>query len=208
VVGAWVALLGLAGARTRRRTGSLLAVALGVAAAAAAVLAATPLSLVARQSALERGLAAQPAADRALRLTFMRDGPDGGPGQLAALDTSARDGLRGDAFTAGVARAVRFGGRPAGRLGSVVLTGVDAPGRWLRLRSGRLPRSCDAAACEVVAVAGRRLPAALRVAGVRLRWWGPAGSTASRSGRCRRARAASTPARRSWSRRAWRRWRG
>src|SRR3954469_13046150 len=118
--GAWAALVGLAGARVRRRAGALLAVALGVAAAAAAVLAAAPLSLVSRQSAMERSLHAAPAAERALRVTVVRD-----RGGLPPLDATVQDGLRGSAFTPGIARAVRFGGRPVGRT-SVVLTGVNS----------------------------------------------------------------------------------
>ena len=51
---AWSALLGLAVARSRRRAGSLLAVTLGVAAAAAVVLAVAPLTLVAREAAMGR----------------------------------------------------------------------------------------------------------------------------------------------------------
>ena len=57
MLGAWTALLGLAVARSRRRAGSVLVVALGVAAAAAVVLAVAPLTLVAREAALERVLA-------------------------------------------------------------------------------------------------------------------------------------------------------
>ena len=50
--GAWSALLGLAIARSRRRAGSLIAVMLGVAAAAAVVLAVAPLTLIAREAAM------------------------------------------------------------------------------------------------------------------------------------------------------------
>src|SRR5262245_21185540 len=140
MIGAWAALVGLAGARVRRRTGALAAVALGVATAAAAVLTASPLSLVARQSAMEPSLPSAAPAERALRVTVVRDGLEGG---LDSLDATVRDGLHGSAFAPAAARAVRFGGRPAGALGSVVLTGVDSPERWLSLRSGRLPRSCS-----------------------------------------------------------------
>jgi hypothetical protein len=100
----------------RRRPAALLAVALGVAAAAAAVLASAPLSLVSRQSAMERTLQAAPASERALRLTVVRD--RGGP---AGLDATVRDGLRGSAFAPGVSRAVRFGGRPHLRVENRVL---------------------------------------------------------------------------------------
>jgi hypothetical protein len=164
--GAWAALAGLAGARVRRRAGALLAVALGVAAAAAAVLAASPLSLVSRQSAMQRSLQAAPAAERALRVTVLRDGRAGGG--LASADSAVRDGLRGSAFAPGVARAVRFGGRPVGRT-SVVLTGVDAPDRWIALRSGRLPRVCSDRVCEVVAIGGTRVRRSFVLEGLRIR---------------------------------------
>jgi hypothetical protein len=134
MLGAWAALVGLAGARVRRRTGALLAVALGVGAATAAVLAATPLSLVSRQSAMERSLRSVAPAERAVRVTVVRE-----RGGTAGLDATVRDGLRGSSFAPGVAQAVRFGGRPAGRLGSVVLTGVDSPRRWISLSSPPAP---------------------------------------------------------------------
>jgi len=199
MVGAWAALVGLAGARVGRRAGALLAVALGVAAAAGAVLASSPLSLVSRQSAMEKSLRAAPPAERALRVAVVRDA--GGP---ASLDATARDVLRGSAFAAGEVRAVRFGGRPAGRLpaarraegsaygtlGSVVLTGVDSISRWVSLSSGRLPRSCVPAACEVVAVGGgRRLPREFAFQRMRMRVVGhgrldgvPLGAVPPRSG--------------------------
>ncbi len=157
-------------ARVRRRTGALLAVALGVAAAGAAgaaVLAASPLSLVSRQSAMERSLRAAPPAERAVRVTVLRDGLAGGA--FSSLDATVRDGMRGSAFAPGVAaRAVRFGGPPVGRT-SVVLTGADSPGRWVVLRSGRLPRACSARECEVVAVGGARVRREFALEGTRMR---------------------------------------
>ena len=61
---AWSALLGLAVARSRRRAGSLLAVTLGVAAAAAVVLAVAPLTLVAREAAMGEALSDASVAER------------------------------------------------------------------------------------------------------------------------------------------------
>ncbi len=69
-----LAVLGLVLARARRRAGALVAVTVGVAAAASVALAAGPLTLVARDAAMERTLGAASASDRALRLTVQRAG--------------------------------------------------------------------------------------------------------------------------------------
>lgn len=158
-----LAVLGLVLARSRRRAGALLAVAVGVAAAAAVVLAAGPLTLVARDAAMGRTLSKASASERALRLTVQRPGVrEGGPDALRTLETDVATGFPG----AG-ARSVRFSGRAVGRT-SVVLAGVDTLGRHVRLVAGRLPTRCDARVCEVVAVAGR--PAAVvHLEGTRLR---------------------------------------
>jgi hypothetical protein len=46
--------------------------------------------------------------------------------------------------------------------------GLSPAGRWLRLRSGRLPGACTPARCEVVQVGGTPVAAAVRDAGVNL----------------------------------------
>lgn len=89
--------------------------------------------------------------------------------RLPALDAQARDGLAAPALAPGTARAVRFSGQAAGRLGTVALAGVDAPRRWLHVTAGRLPHTCAKAACEVVALGERELPATLRLDGLPLR---------------------------------------
>ncbi|MDA0185614.1 ABC transporter permease, partial [Solirubrobacter phytolaccae] len=158
-----LAVLGLVLARSRRRAGALLAVAVGVAAAAAVVLAAGPLTLVARDAAMGRALAKTSPSERALRLTVQRAGArEGGTGVLSSLEISVRAGFPG----AG-ARAVRFSGRAVGRT-SVVLAGVDGLASHLRLSGGRLPARCDARVCEVVALNGRVEPT-VRLDGARLR---------------------------------------
>ncbi|MDA0170253.1 hypothetical protein OJ998_14240 [Solirubrobacter taibaiensis] len=157
-----LAVLGLVLARARRRAGALLAVAVGVAAAAAVVLAAGPLTLVARDAAMERSLAGASSSERALRLTVQRAGErEGGSGVLAGLETQVRSGFPG----AG-ARAVRFSGRTVGRT-PVVLAGVDGLAGFVRLSSGRLPTRCDARVCEVIALT-ERAPAAVRLQDARL----------------------------------------
>lgn len=158
-----LAVLGLVLARSRRRAGALLAVAVGVAAAAAVVLAAGPLTLVARDAALGRAVEGASADARALRLTVQRPGArEGGAEALRGLENDVAAGFPG----AG-ARAVRFSGRAVGRR-SVVLAGVDGLGTHLRLTAGRMPERCDERACEVVTVAGRVGPV-VQLDGARLR---------------------------------------
>src|SRR6185437_16616469 len=41
----------------------------------------------------------------------------------------------------------------------VELGAIDSPGRWLRLRSGRLPRSCVPSRCEVLQAGGSSVTA-------------------------------------------------
>ena len=167
--GAWSALLGLAVARSRRRAGSLLAVAVGVAAATAVVLAAAPLTLVARQAALERMLSGAAPAERSLRLTVRRPNDhEGGEQPYRELDARAGAGLRATGLRAGTTRAVRLSGRTLAQQ-PVVLAGVDGLAQRLRLTSGRRPRTCTARRCEVVLVAGEPVPAVLELYDVPLR---------------------------------------
>ena len=168
---AWSALLGLAVARSRRRAGSLLAVTLGVAAAAAVVLAVAPLTLVAREAAMGDALSGASVAERSLRLSVRRaGGHDGGAPQYADLGRQADDGLVGTGLAAGTARAVKWTGRATtGDRPPLVLAGVDGLAGRVRLTGGRLPRRCDASRCEVLAVAGARVPARLRLYDIRVR---------------------------------------
>ena len=169
--GAWSALLGLAVARSRRRAGSLLAVTLGVAAAAAVVLAVAPLTLIAREAAMSEQLSAAGTGERSLRLSVRRAGDhDGGAPQYADLGAQARDGLVAKGLAPGTARAVKLTGRATtGDRPPLVLAGVDGLAGRVRLISGRLPRGCDARRCEVLEVAGARVPARLRLYDVRVR---------------------------------------
>src|SRR5205807_7623351 len=95
---------------------------------------------------LERQTGRLAAADRAVRVVW--GGIASGPSNhFSSVDGAARDALR------------PFGGRPvramlfrqseaAGRLFD--LGAVDGLGRFVRLRSGRLPRPCRPQRCEVV----------------------------------------------------------
>ena len=89
--------------------------------------------------------------------------PDGG---YAAIDRRATPAL-----------ARLSGGPPARSLifpqlnlggGAVDLAALDDPGRYLRVVSGRLPRSCTPSRCEVVEVGGQLASRVIAQPGVRL----------------------------------------
>ena len=129
-------------------------------------------------------------AERSLRLSVRRAGDhDGGAPQYADLGRQADAGLVGAGLAAGTARAVKWTGRATtGDRPPLVLAGVDGLAGRVRLTGGRLPRGCDASRCEVVAVAGARVPARVAAQGVARAGRGQrASSTACRSARCRRA---------------------
>jgi hypothetical protein len=142
--------LQLAGIRLRRRGGPALLAALGVAAAAAFLAAAEAGSLTARDAALRRGTAQIPADQRALRATWLGI-PSGGAERWQVLDRDARESLAplaANGATALVYREVRVAGALAD------LAAVGDPGRFIRIRTGRLPRACTPARCEVVQLEG------------------------------------------------------
>jgi hypothetical protein len=142
--------LRLAALRLARRGERVGLVALGIAAAAALLAAVSAGSLVARDRSLERQTGRLAAADRAVRVVW--GGIASGPSNhFSSVDRAARDALR------------PFGGRPvramlfrqsqaAGRLFD--LGAVDGLGRFVRLRSGRLPGPCRPQHCEVVQLGG------------------------------------------------------
>jgi hypothetical protein len=105
-------------------------------------------SLVARQQALRRGLAELPASTRGFRVD--RFGPPMTQSMYVREDRTVRRTL--GTLAAGAVRRVVFFRqlRVAGRL--VEIAAVDRPAEILRLRSGRLPRTCTSARCEVVAI--------------------------------------------------------
>src|SRR4051812_41311224 len=103
--------------------------------------------------------------DRAVAQELERIGPSdsslqvvwsGVPAQAAVpvstLDAAARGALRsivpGRPFGVSLFRQASFGGA------FVNLGGVDGLARWVRLRSGRLPKPCTPRLCELVLVNG------------------------------------------------------
>jgi hypothetical protein len=141
--------LHVASARLRAHPLRGLLVATGVAAAVAALVGVAGGSLAARDRAVQRAVAALPVSQRSFRV----DAFGLAPGQdyrsadrlvrrsLATLTPSAP--LPGTFF-----RELRVGG------GLVKLAGLDGLDRLVRLRSGRRPRECGPARCEVVQIGG------------------------------------------------------
>jgi FtsX-like permease family len=154
--------LRLAWLRLARRGERVGLVALGIAAAAALLAAVSAGSLVARDRSLERQTAQLASADRAVRVVWggIASGPSN---RFESVDGSARAALR--PFGGRPVRAMLFRQSQAqGRLFD--LGAVDGLGRFVRLSSGRLPRTCRPERCEVVQLGGAGpIP---RVPGLRL----------------------------------------
>jgi hypothetical protein len=142
--------LALAARRFRRRGGRTALVALGVAAAAGGLAAVLGGSLVAEDRNLERALARIPEGRRGLQVAHFGVPPQGSG--YAALDRRVRRALaplsRATPIRALQYRETRVGGR------TVILAGLDGVGRWVQVRSGRLPRSCSPQRCEVIQLGG------------------------------------------------------
>lgn len=111
-------------------------------------------SLVARQQALAKGLASLPENARGFRVD--RFGTPLSDRTYAREDRAVRRVL-GTLAAGNVRRVVFFRQlRIDGRL--VEIAAVDRLPEIVRLQSGRLPRTCDAAACEVLQLGGRASP--------------------------------------------------
>ena len=142
--------LRLAWVRVRTSPGAAALGALGIAAAAAMLAGVLGASLVARDRSLARALGGVPAAQRAVRAAWFGVPGPGGPA-WRELDAEARSAL---APLGTPARVVLFRqSTVAGRF--VGIAGADDVGRRVRLRSGRLPRACRPAHCEVLLLGGR-----------------------------------------------------
>jgi hypothetical protein len=125
-------------------------VALGVAAGAALLAAVLAGSLVARDESMARATAALPQTDRTVRLTW--GGIGGGAGNdPAAIDGFARSALK--PLARAPIRAMLF--RQSQAQGHLFdLGAIDGLGRFVRVRSGRLPTACTPSHCEVVQLGG------------------------------------------------------
>jgi hypothetical protein len=148
--------LRLVGARLGRRSAPVVLVVLGIAAGASVVLGGRAGALVAQDRAVAQAVERIPDGQRSVRAVWF-----GVPGQgdepQPALDRRARRALAqadvGGATSLVLFRESTLGGTFAG------LGGVENLGRWVTLRSGRLPQPCSAERCEVLRLRGQgRLP--------------------------------------------------
>src|SRR5439155_20619391 len=144
--------LWLVGTRLSHRKERLALVAIGVLAGSAVLAAVLAGSLVMRDRALARATERIPVGDRTVQVAWF--GASGiGEGHWRPLDRVVRPAL------------LQLGGREAvsvmlyreaqirGHL--VDLRAVDGLGRWVRLRSGHLPRPCrPTRRCEVLRILG------------------------------------------------------
>ncbi|HET7566480.1 MAG TPA: hypothetical protein VFJ91_00685 [Gaiellaceae bacterium] len=150
--------LRLAVVRLRAHAGRSLLAALGIA-VAAAVLAMTYVASVAVQDrAVARALGRLAPSDRAVQVSW-----SGVPAQselsVPALDRAARSALAGVTrerpFRVAVFRQATWGGA------YVSLGAVEGLGRWVALRTGRLPRPCTPSRCELLQIGGAPVAPAL-----------------------------------------------
>jgi hypothetical protein len=152
----------LARARLAQRGERLFLVALGLAAAAAMLGAVLAGTVAAQDRDVGRRVAALPPDVRAVRVNWFSVGGQAAP--YATLDARVRSELGRvvdrRATATSLYRESRLGGAYLG------LGAVDGLGRWVRVRSGRLPRLCRPERCEVLVIRrGGRIP---NVPGLRL----------------------------------------
>jgi len=125
-------------------------VALGIAAGAALLSSVLAGSLVAQDESLARATSALPQADRSVRLFWGGIGTGFGndPRELDRFARAAVTPLAGTPIRAMLFRQSEAGGH------LFDLGAIDGLGRFLRLQSGRLPRTCSTQRCEVVQLGG------------------------------------------------------
>ncbi|HEY7196660.1 MAG TPA: hypothetical protein VH306_05715 [Gaiellaceae bacterium] len=148
--------LRLAGARLAARGDRALLVVLGTAAGAAVLAAVLAGSLVARDQSLARATGGIPSPQRVVKASWFGI-PVLADEQEAVLDRGVRQVLAGvdsrRATEAVVIRRSTLGGR------FIALAAADGLRPWIRLTSGRLPRTCTRERCEVVQIGGHgRIP--------------------------------------------------
>lgn len=140
----------IAAARLAHRGERVVLVSVGIAAGAALLAAVLAGSLVAQDRSLRRALGQVPPGDRTVRVVW--GGIDGGgPNDPAMLDRTARAVLRPLVGTP--TRAMLF--RETESNGHLFDLGAsDGLGRFVHIRSGRLPTQCRPTHCEVVQFGG------------------------------------------------------
>jgi hypothetical protein len=138
----------LAGARLRRRGGRLALVVLGLAAASAMLAAVVAGTVAAQDREVGRKVAALPAKVRAVRVNWFSVGGQVAP--YARLDREVRGRLRRALDTTATGTSLYRESQIGGYL--MGLGAVDDLGKWVRLRSGRVPRVCRPEHCEVLVI--------------------------------------------------------
>ncbi|MGI8606433.1 MAG: FtsX-like permease family protein [Gaiellaceae bacterium] len=157
----------LAGSRLRARGGRSLLVVLGVATGAAALAAVLAGSVVAQDRSLAGATAAVPDLGRQVRAGWLGI-PTLPDEEEPVLDRRARRAL-GSVLPGLVTEVVTFRQSTLGGA-FIALAGADGLSRWVHVASGRLPRRCDAARCEVLQIGGQgEIPS---VPGLPLVWVG------------------------------------
>jgi len=146
----------LAGRRLRRPDGGALGAALGIAAAAAVLAGILVGATVAKDRSVAQAIERLPAASQSVRASWFGV-PAGRDEAWPELDRRARAALAslpaGDPVPIVLVRESTVGGAFVG------LAAVDGLAPYVVLRSGRLPRACSPARCEVLRLRGRgRLP--------------------------------------------------
>ena len=142
--------LKLASVRIARRAPTALLAAAGVAAGAAMIATVLAGTVVAKDESVGRAVEDIPAAQRSLRAGWF-----GIPAQTegyATLDESARSSLANVTTAEPAALVLYRESTIAGRY--IGLGAIDGLERWVTLRTGRLPRTCEPERCEVVRLRG------------------------------------------------------
>jgi hypothetical protein len=145
--------LTLVGSRLSHRKERLVLVGIGVLAGSAVLAAVLAGSLVMRDRKLARATESIPVGDRTVQVAWF--GASGvGAGNWETLDRVARAGLSELSPRPPVAVMLYREASIGGHL--VDLRAVDGLGRWVRLTSGRLPRTCvPTRRCEVLRILGK-----------------------------------------------------
>jgi hypothetical protein len=138
----------LARVRLVRRGSRLAIVVLGLAAATAMLAAVLAGSVAAQDREVGRRVAELPATVRAVRVNWFSVGGQAAP--YAKLEARVRSELRGVLDERATGTSLYRESQLGGALLS--LGAVDDLGRWVRLRSGRLPRVCRPEHCEVLVI--------------------------------------------------------
>jgi hypothetical protein len=138
--------------RLASRATSAVLLALGVAAGAAVLAVVLGGSLVAQDRSVARALQGVPAADRTLTVVYADLGVPRRGVDRPSLEPLVRDVL-GRLEPGEPTRVVQYKLLRIGKT-LVNLAAVDGLPKWVRLRSGRLPRACSPARCEVLQLGG------------------------------------------------------